>query len=134
VPIAGAVEVTWCKRRWFCDALVCPRGTFTESTVQVLPPARSPARLRRALVEADLVVSTFVGMRGLRHPHECVRVATIETFAAAIRRDLSEADAAVERTIGDRRAVEQSYDRHAVRRSVVPRLEALANPPPQYVG
>ena len=52
MPIAGALEVIWCKRRWFCDEAACPRGTFCESTAQVLPRARSTSRLRAALVAA----------------------------------------------------------------------------------
>lgn len=71
------------------------------------------------------VVSTLIGIRGLHVPRGCVRVATIETFAAAIRRELAEDDAAVERTIRGRRAVERTYDWHAVGRRVIPRLEAL---------
>lgn len=52
VPIAGAVEVVWVKRRWFCDESVCARGSFTEWTEQVPRRARSTARLRAALVTA----------------------------------------------------------------------------------
>src|SRR5665647_575803 len=52
VPIAGALEVIWCKRRWFCDEAACPRGTFCESTAQNVPRARSTSRLRAALVPA----------------------------------------------------------------------------------
>nr|WP_255407895.1 transposase family protein [Brachybacterium sp. UMB0905] len=32
VPIAGAIEVVWAKRRWFCLEPTCTRGTFREST------------------------------------------------------------------------------------------------------
>ena len=42
VPTGGLVQVVWVKRRWFCDEAACPRGTFSESTVQV--PARVPDR------------------------------------------------------------------------------------------
>nr|WP_257908873.1 transposase family protein [Janibacter limosus] len=33
VPVAGAVEVVWAKRRWFCSEPRCGRGTFAEATV-----------------------------------------------------------------------------------------------------
>ena len=52
VPIAGAAEVLWCKRRWFCDEWLCERKSFTEATVQVPARARSTRRLRDALVDA----------------------------------------------------------------------------------
>ncbi len=52
---AGPVEVVWVKRRWFCDEELCARGTFSESTVEVPPRARSTARLRAALVGAVVV-------------------------------------------------------------------------------
>src|SRR5450756_1334482 len=50
VPVAGALEVVWCKRRWFCDEWLCVRGTFWESTIEVPPRSRSTVRLRGALV------------------------------------------------------------------------------------
>ncbi|WP_368669061.1 transposase family protein, partial [Micrococcus sp. GbtcB5] len=46
VPIAGAIEVVWAKRRWFCLEPACTRGTFWESTEQVPRYARSTTRLR----------------------------------------------------------------------------------------
>jgi len=52
VPVAGAVEVVWRKRRWFCDEARCDRGTFAEFTDQVPRRARSTARLRGALLAA----------------------------------------------------------------------------------
>lgn len=55
VPVGGAVRVVWDKRRWFCAEELCPRGTFSESTIQVPPRARSTARLRAALVAAVVV-------------------------------------------------------------------------------
>ena len=27
VPVAGPVDVIWCKRRWFCDERRCGRGS-----------------------------------------------------------------------------------------------------------
>jgi transposase len=52
IPVAGAVEVLWRKRRFFCDEPVCPKGSFTEATDQVPRRARATARLLRALVDA----------------------------------------------------------------------------------
>jgi FkbM family methyltransferase len=69
------------------------------------------------------VVSTPVGMRGLHVPQECVRVATIATFGAAIRRELAEVDTALERTIIGRRVVELAYDWHELGSLLIPRVE-----------
>ena len=33
VPLAGAVEVIWCKRRWICAEDLCAKVTFAESTI-----------------------------------------------------------------------------------------------------
>lgn len=55
IPVGGALEVVWAKRRWFCDEARCRRGTFAESTIEVPPRARSTARLRKALVAAVVV-------------------------------------------------------------------------------
>jgi len=55
VPVAGAVEVIWCKRRWVCIEAGCPKRTFAESTAQVPPRSRSTVRLRAALVAAVVV-------------------------------------------------------------------------------
>ena len=52
VPVAGATDVIWCKRRWFCDEALCGRGTFAESTLEVPARARSTVRLRAQLVAA----------------------------------------------------------------------------------
>ena len=52
IPIAGAVEVVWCKGRWICAEDLCARATFAESTLQVPARARSIIRLRHALVVA----------------------------------------------------------------------------------
>lgn len=55
VPTGGPVRVIWDKRRWFCQEELCARGTFSESTIQVPPRARSTGRLREALVAAVVV-------------------------------------------------------------------------------
>ncbi|QGH69033.1 ISL3 family transposase [Pseudactinotalea sp. HY158] len=52
LPIAGAVEVWWAKRRWFCREELCGRGTFAESTIQVPRFARSTTRLKNQVVAA----------------------------------------------------------------------------------
>lgn len=52
IPVAGAVEVVWAKRRWFCDEELCARGTFAEATDQVPRFARSTGRLKEAVVAA----------------------------------------------------------------------------------
>lgn len=68
------------------------------------------------------VVSTIVGLRGLSVPHECVRVAAIESFGAAIRRELAEADSSFGRTVIGRLVVEQTYDWGELGRRLAPRL------------
>lgn len=52
IPVAGAVEVVWSKRRWFCGEELCPRKSFSESAPQVPRFARSTVRLKDALVSA----------------------------------------------------------------------------------
>lgn len=52
VPIAGAIEVVWAKRRWFCLEPACARGTFWESTEQIPRYSRSTSRLREQVVSA----------------------------------------------------------------------------------
>lgn len=52
IPVAGAVEVVWAKRRWFCDEELGARGTFAEATDQVPRFARSTGRLKEAVVAA----------------------------------------------------------------------------------
>jgi transposase len=52
IPVAGAVEVMWAKRRWFCIESRCARGTFAESTEQVPRFARSAQRLKETVVSA----------------------------------------------------------------------------------
>lgn len=52
IPVAGATEVVWAKRRWFCDEDACPRRTFAEATVQVPRYARSTRRLYEQLADS----------------------------------------------------------------------------------
>lgn len=46
------LQVHWHKRRWRCRERLCPRTTFTESTIELPPGARLTGRLRRALADA----------------------------------------------------------------------------------
>ncbi len=47
LPVAGRMmRLRWRKRRWICDRVDCPRGTFTEQVEQVPARARITARLR----------------------------------------------------------------------------------------
>ncbi len=55
IPVAGAVEVVWAKRRWFCTEEPCAHGTFAEATVQVPARARATVRLREAVADAVIV-------------------------------------------------------------------------------
>jgi len=43
-----AITLRWRKRRWICDQVDCPRGTFTEQVEQVPSRARLTGRLRAA--------------------------------------------------------------------------------------
>lgn len=52
VPVAGAVEVVWAKRRWLCAEELCEEGTFAEATDQVPRSARSTTRLKEQVVAA----------------------------------------------------------------------------------
>ncbi|WP_246263140.1 transposase family protein [Arthrobacter mobilis] len=52
IPVAGAVELVWAKRRWFCDEVLCGRKSFSEAAPQVPRFARSTARLKQDLVSA----------------------------------------------------------------------------------
>src|SRR5699024_1023756 len=63
VPVAGAVEVVWAKRRWFCQEELCARGTFAEATDQVPRFARSTGRLKDQLVAA-VIDSGRAGAQG----------------------------------------------------------------------
>jgi transposase len=52
IPVAGAVEMMWATRRWFCIESRSARGTFAESTEQVPRFARSAQRLKKTVVSA----------------------------------------------------------------------------------
>ena len=52
VPVAGAVQVWWRKRRFACTESACGRRTFAEHTRQVPARARCTARLKVAVLEA----------------------------------------------------------------------------------
>lgn len=52
IPIAGATEVVWAKRRFFCAERQCPQATFAEATVEVPRFARSTTQLKTQVVSA----------------------------------------------------------------------------------
>jgi transposase len=52
VPVGGAVEVWWRKRRFACVESACGRRTFAEHTKQVPTRARCTVRLKVAVLEA----------------------------------------------------------------------------------
>ena len=84
VPVAGAVEVIWCKRRWFCDEWKCVRGTFAESTLQVPPRARSTVRLRTQLVAAVIESGRAVSETARAHGVSWWMVQAAVTAAALL--------------------------------------------------
>jgi len=67
VPVAGAVEVVWCKRRWICAEDLCTKATFAEATMQVPARARSTSRLRHALVVAVVTSGRAVSETARAH-------------------------------------------------------------------
>ena len=67
VPVAGALEVVWCKRRWSCDEAKCGRGTFAESTLEVPVRARSTVRVRAQLVAAVISSGRAVSKTARAH-------------------------------------------------------------------
>jgi transposase len=84
VPVAGALEVVWCKRRWFCDEWRCGRGTFAESTLQVPTRARSTVRLRAQLVAAVIDSGRAVSETARAHGVSWWLVQTAVTTAALL--------------------------------------------------
>src|SRR5665648_697936 len=84
VPVAGALEVIWCKRRWFCDEWLCGRGTFAESTLQVPPRARSTDRLRAQLVASVIDSGRAVSETARAHGVSWWLVQTAVTTAALL--------------------------------------------------
>jgi transposase len=84
VPVAGALEVIWCKRRWFCDEWRCGRGTFAESTLQVPARARSTVRLRTQLVAAVIDSGRAVSETARAHGVSWWLVQTAVTAAALL--------------------------------------------------
>ena len=62
-------------------------------------------------------------MRGLNVPRDAVRVAELEAFPEAIRRQLAEASGSDAHTVQARLAVERSYDWRAIGERVLPRLD-----------
>ena len=84
IPVAGALEVIWCKRRWFCDEWRCGRGTFSESTIEVPPRARSTARLRGAVVAAVIDSGRAISETARAHRVSWWMVQSAVTAAAVL--------------------------------------------------
>ena len=84
IPVAGALEVIWCKRRWFCDEWRCGRGTFAESTIEVPTRARSTVRLRVAMVVAVIDSGRAVSATARAHRVSWWMVQSAVTAAALL--------------------------------------------------
>ncbi|MEV7529377.1 ISL3 family transposase [Agrococcus sediminis] len=90
VPVAGAVEVVWRKRRWFCDQAACALGTFAEFTEQVPRRARATARLRQAVVAAVVDSGRAVSETARAHAVSWWLVQAALTVAAVLLPDVDE--------------------------------------------
>lgn len=90
VPAAGAVEVVWRKRRWFCDELACPLGTFAEATEQVPRRARGTMRLRQAVVAAVIESGRAVSETARAHVVSWWLVQAALTAAAVLLPEVDE--------------------------------------------
>lgn len=84
VPVAGAVEVVWAKRRWFCTEELCSRGTFTEATAQVPRLARSTTRLKEQVVAAVITSGRAVSEVARAHKVSWWLVQTALSRAAVV--------------------------------------------------
>ena len=75
------VVVVWRKRRWRCQVVECPAGSFTEQIVEVPARARVTSRVRRAIGaavgDANRAVSEVATVFGVSWPtaHDAVVVA-----------------------------------------------------------
>jgi transposase len=80
------ISVVWRKRRWWCRASGCPRGSFTESVLEVPARARVTSRVRRAIGaavgDANRAVSEVAGAFGVSWP--TAHNAVIDAAAAAL--------------------------------------------------
>ncbi|MBN6769096.1 MULTISPECIES: ISL3 family transposase [Micrococcus] len=84
IPVAGATEVWWVKRRWFCAEEICGRGTFAEATDQVPRFARSTQRLKDTVVAAVIDSGRAAAEVARAHGVSWWLVQTALTAAAAI--------------------------------------------------
>src|SRR5690625_1360095 len=98
IPVAGAVEVVWAKRRWFCDEELCARGTFAEATDQVPRFARSTGRLKDQLVAAVIDSGRAAAEVARAHGVSWWLVQSALTAAAAVL--LPEVDQLLVRRLG----------------------------------
>lgn len=83
-PVAGAVEVVWAKRRWFCNEELCERRTFSEATDQVPRFARSTTRLKEQVVAAVITSGRAISEVARAHLVSWWLVQTALTRAAAV--------------------------------------------------
>jgi transposase len=83
----AAIAVVWRKRRWRCRVVECPRGSFTESVLEVPARARVTGRVRRAIGaavgDANRAVSEVAEAFGVSWP--TAHAAVIDAAAAALR-------------------------------------------------
>ena len=84
VPVAGAVEVVWAKRRWFCAEELCGRVTFAEATIQVPRFARSTIRLKEQVVAAVITSGRAISEVARAHQVSWWLVQTALTATAAV--------------------------------------------------
>ena len=89
IPHAGAVQVVWAKRRWFCPEDLCPVATFAEATMQVPRLARSTTRLRGALVEAVIISGRAVSETARAHGVSWPMVQAALTAASLVLPDVN---------------------------------------------
>src|SRR5690625_1169244 len=98
IPVAGAVEVVWAKRRWFCDEELCARGTFAEATDQVPRIDRTTGRLKDQLVAAVIDSGRAAAEVARAHGVSWWLVQSALTAAAAVL--LPEVDQLLVRRLG----------------------------------
>jgi transposase len=84
VPVAGALEMMWRKRRFVCDERLCPRRTFAEHTVQVPPRARTTGRLLDDVLAAVTSAGRTVSEVAAAHQVAWWTVQTVVNAAAVL--------------------------------------------------
>ena len=84
IPVAGAVEVVWRKRRFVCAESACARRTFTEHTDQVPVRARTTGRLLEAVLAAVTGAGRAVSEVASAHGVSWWTVQAVVNAAAAL--------------------------------------------------